>query len=147
MKKISLLIVVAFLTQSVAMADCFSDFRLLQNKEKVVLKLMREVEIKSKKEFKNLRSAELKAVENYVNYQNFKFDGENSLLITNRQYQSKDQYKSSLGYKITVTDGGDESNVHYYIKIDVGMEDVAYPILYRVWDNQSPERDFLCQTY
>ena len=135
------------ISSSAVYADCFSDFRALQNKEKVVLVLKREIEIKSKKEFKNLREAELKAVENYVSYQNFKFDGENSLFITNRQYQSKDQYKSSLGYKITVTDGGDESNVHYYIKIDVGMEDVAYPILYRVWDNQSPERHFLCRTY
>lgn len=146
MIKLILFSLVLFSTKG-AFASCYEDFRSLQDKSKVALKLMREIEIKSKKEFKKLRTAELKAVENYISYMNFKFEDDYSLLIKNEQYQTKDKYKSSLGYRITVTDGGDESSVRYYIKIDVGMEDVAYPILLRVWDNQTPERDFLCQTY
>lgn len=146
MKALILAILFSIATTS-AFAGCYEDFRYLQDKSKVSLKFMREVEIKSKKELKNLRSAELKAVENYIKYQDFKFDGDYSLFVKNEQYQTKDQHKSSVGYRISVNDGGDESNVRYYIKIDVGMEDVAYPILFRSWDNQSPERDFLCETY
>ena len=130
-----------------AFAGCMEDFRYLQDKSKVSLKKMRDVEIKSLKDLKNLREAELKAAKNYISYLSFEFDGDNALYIKNEQYQTKDIHKSSVGYRISVTDGGDESTVRCYIKIDVGMEDVAYPILYRVWHNQSPERDFLCQTY
>ena len=135
------------LSANTAFAGCYEDFRHLQDKSKVSLKHMREIEVKSKKDLKKLRSAELKAVENYIEYLDFKFEDNYTLFVTNEQYQTKDQFKSSLGYRISVTDGGDESTVRYYIKIDVGMEDVAYPILFRVWHNQSPERDFLCQTY
>jgi hypothetical protein len=72
------------------------------------------------------------------------FNSDISLTVTTQQYQSK-KNGESLGYKISVSDGGDESSVDYYIKIDVGMEDVAYLILYRVLHNQSPERDKRCQ--
>ncbi len=130
-----------------AFAGCMEDFRYLQDKSKVSLKKMRTVEVRSLKDLKNLREAELKAAKNYIDYLNFEFSGDNSLVILNEQYKTKDAYKSSVGYRISVSGDGDESTVRYYIKIDVGMEDVAYPILYRVWDNQSPERDFLCQTY
>lgn len=130
-----------------AMAGCMEDFRFLQDKKKVTLKFQRELELKKANEIKILREAEKKAVLNYMSYQNFKFDGSNSLFVKTEQYQEKKTNNSSVGYKISVTDGGDESNVRYYIKIDVGMEDVAYPILMRYWDNQSPERDFLCETY
>jgi len=128
------------------MADCFEDFRALQDKKKVNLIKQREVTISSVKEIAKLRQAEQKAVKNYINYLSFKFDGDNSLHIVNQQYQNKSD-KTSLGYKISVDDQGDESTVHYYIKIDVGLEDVAYPILYRSWSNQSPEKDFLCETF
>lgn len=146
MKKLGL-IALFLVFGSNAFAGCIEDFRYLQDKSKVSLKKMRTVEVKSLKDLKNLREAELKAAKNYIDYLNFEFDGSNSLFVENEQYQTRDQYKSSVGYRISVTDGGDESTVRYYIKIDVGMEDVAYPILYRVWDNQTPERDFLCQTY
>lgn len=129
-----------------AFADCKKDFYHLQNKNLVKLVDVRTVEVTQKRDFKKLRSAELKAVENYISYLNFEFDSETSLTITTEQYQSKID-SESLGYKISVTDGGDESTVNYYIKIDVGREDVAYLILYRVWHNQSPEREYLCQTY
>ncbi len=127
-------------------AGCFEDFRLLQDKKKVNLVKMREATVHSTKEIAKLREAEQKAVKNYINYLEFKFDGENSLHLINQQYQNKAD-KTSLGYKISVDGQGDESTVHYYIKIDVGLEDVAYPILYRSWSNQSPEKDFLCETY
>lgn len=142
-----ILSVALLLSTNAAFAGCYEDFRYLQDKSKVSLKHIREIEIKSKKDLKNLREAELKAAENYISYMNFKFEDDYTLFIKNEQYQTKDKYKSSVGYRISVTDGGDESTVRYYIKIDVGMEDVAYPILFRVWDNQSPERDFLCQTH
>jgi len=46
-------------------------------------------------------------------------------MLTTKQFQSKNNGES-VGYKITVTDGGDESSVNYYIKIDVGLEDIAH---------------------
>lgn len=134
------------LVSNSAFSGCIEDFRFLQNKTEVKLKFMREIEIKSAKDLKKLREAELKAVTNYIKYMNFKFVDDYTLTVTNEQYQEK-RTDSSVGYRISVTDGGDESTVRYYIKIDVGMEDVAYPILYRVFDNQSPERDFLCEKY
>lgn len=145
MKKI-IIGTVLFISSFTTFAGCVDDFRYLQDKSKVTLKFMREVEVKSKSELKTLRSAEFKAAQNYISYMNFKFDGDNSLFVKNEQYQTKDAHKSSVGYRMSVTDGGDESTVRYYMKIDVGMEDVTYPILYRIWDNQSPERDFLCET-
>lgn len=145
MKKISILFLLLSFS-SFANTTCKNDFYFLQNKKEVSLVKKRDIEIKNVKELKNLRSAELKAVNNYINYLDFKFDGDNSLFISNSQYQLKKD-GSSIGYKISVTDGGDESQVNYYIKIDVGTEDVAYLILYRHWDNQSPERDFLCETF
>ncbi len=132
--------------QAMANDSCKSDFYFLQNKKEVALVSEREIEIKNAREFKKLKSAELKAVKNYMKYLEFKFDEDNSLFITTSQYQLKKD-GTSLGYKISVTDGGDESQVNYYIKIDVGTEDVAYLILYRHWNNQSPEREFLCETF
>lgn len=135
------------ITAHTASAGCMEDFRYLQNKSKVTLKFVRELELKKAHEIKNLREAEKKAVLNYIDYQNFNFNEDRSLFVTTEQYQDSKQGNTSVGYKISVTDGGDESNVRYYIKIDVGTEDVIYPILYRAWDNQSPERDFLCETF
>lgn len=139
-------ILVAMVFSTSLYAGCVEDFRMFQNRSLTKLVPQRVVEIHSKNELKKLRSAELKAVKNYMSYLSFSFDGDNGLEVTTEQYQSI-KNKESIGYKISVTDGGDESNVRYYIKIDAGMEDVAYPILYRIWDNQSPEREFLCEKY
>lgn len=127
-------------------AGCIDDFRQLQNRTLTRLVRQRVIEVHSKSELKKLRAAELKAVKNYMSYLAFSFDGDNGLEVTTEQYKSL-KNDESIGYKISVTDGGDESNVRYYIKIDVGTEDVAYPILYRIWDNQSPEYTFLCEKY
>lgn len=147
MKIIVKLIAVLTFSQSAAFADCYSDFRSLVNKENVSLIDKRQIEIKSKEEFKKLSSPEFKAVENYINYLEFEFNGRNSLLISNKEYQNINQQYSSLGYKISVTDGGDESKVHYYIKRNDDFKKITYPILYRVWINQTPEKVFLCQTF
>lgn len=132
--------------QVTANEQCKKDFYYLQNKKEVSLNFEREIEIKNTRDFKKLKSAELKAVKDYMKYLEFKFDEDNSLFVTTSQYKKKED-STSLGYKISVTDGGDESQVNYYIKIDPGTEDVAYLILYRHWHNQSPERDYLCETY
>lgn len=136
---------VAALGAQSASASCKSDFASFQDKSKVELKYVRSVQLNSKKDFSNLRSPELKAVSNYMKYLEFRFEHDQTLFVETSKYQSISD-KSSLGYRISVTDGGDESQVTYYIKIDVGLEDVAYPILYRFWSNQSPERDWLCET-
>lgn len=145
MKK-AILALSALLIGSVSYAGCVDDFKAMIDKNKTSLVKQRVIEVKSQKDFKNLRSAELKAVSNYVNYLEFVFDGSNSLQVTTEQYQTKKD-QESVGYRISVTDGGDESNVRYYIKIDPGMQDVAYLILYRAWENQSPEYKFLCERY
>lgn len=147
MKKILLFLLPIFLTLSAkAYETCKKDFYFLQNRKEVNLFFEREIELKTVHDFKKLKSAELKVVKNYINYQEFKFDEDSSLFVSTAQYRLKKD-GTSLGYKISVTDGGDESNVNYYLKIDVGIHDIAYLILYRHWDNQSPERDFLCETY
>lgn len=139
-------ILVALVFSTSLYAGCVEDFRMFQNRSFTKINPVRVIEIYSKSGLKKLRAAELKAVKNYMSYLEFSFDGDNGLEITTEQYQSL-KTKESIGYKISVTDGGDESNVRYYIRIDVGTEDVAYPILYRIWDNQSPEYDFLCEKY
>lgn len=142
MNIVNILVAVVFSTS--LYAGCIEDFRMFQNRSLTQLVPVRVIEIHSKSGLKKLRSAELKAVKNYMSYLEFSFDGDNGLEITTEQYRSL-KNKDAIGYKISVTDGGDESGVRYYIKIDEGTEDVAYPILYRIWDNQSPEYDFLCE--
>lgn len=127
-------------------ATCIEDFRHLQNKKEVVLVKQREMTVGSQQSLKKLRQAELKAVKNYMEYMDFSFD-ENSLYVTTEQYRDVKTNMSSLGYKITVSSDNDESSVRYYIKIDVGLEDVSYLILYRIWDNPTPEAEFLCETF
>lgn len=143
---LSLAVIAGIAASGNVSASCKSDFAYLQNKDEVRLVPSRSIELTKRSDFQNLRSPELKAVSNYVKFMNFQFNGENSLTVNAKKYEEKET-GSSVGYRISVTDGGDESNVVYYIKIDVGIEDVAYPILYRVWHNQTPARDFLCETF
>lgn len=136
------LLLIVFLFSGNLLADCKHDFYLLQNKNEVSLKPLRQIEIKTTKDLQKLSGAELKAALNYIEYLEFQFGKEggyddNSLFVTTRYYQSKTTNKATLGYKISITDGGDESNVNFYMKSD--------KILYRTWDNQSPERDWLCE--
>ena len=140
----SLLALCSVLFAFSAAADCVSDFKAMQDKTKVALKSVRTVSLVSKNDLKKLKPMELKAVKNYMSYLSFSFEDENELEVTTAQYLNK-KSNEAIGYKISVTDGGDESNVRYYMKIAVGPSDVSYPILYRAWDNQSPEYKFICE--
>ena len=128
-------------------AGCVEDYRYLQNESKVSLNFVREVVLTKRTDFRDLRSPELKAVANFVKLMNFSFDGNNSLTLTNEIYQSKHEADYSVGYRMTVSDGRTDLKVRYFIKIDIGIDEIGYPILYRSLESKIPEGEFLCEEF
>lgn len=116
-----------------ALADCRSDFRSLQDKEKYKLVKERVIRILSKRQLKFLIAPETKAVMNYIDFQHFTFDGDNGLEVTTDVYIDRDS-EVEAGHRISIFDGSEESLVRYYLKGD--------KILYRSWVGR--QSDYLC---
>jgi hypothetical protein len=127
-----------------SLAGCIKDFRALQNKEMVKLVKERTIEIIRKRQMKFLIEPEVKAVLDYMELTNFSFDGDNGLAITTEQYRDR-KNEMGIGYRISVTDGTEFSNVHYYIKIHEDLSAWVYPILYRVREGRSRVSEFICE--
>lgn len=122
-----------------ALANCQSDFRVLQNKQFVALKPLKRTAIFSRADIKKLAPAEVKVVQDYLRYMQETI-GEVELQVATEQYSVKNT-NQRIGLKISVTDGGDESNMRYYLK-NAGND---YKVLYRILDNQSPDYTWVCE--
>jgi hypothetical protein len=138
MKK-TFLLALSLSFSALSQAACIEDFRMLQNKKQVSLVPVRAIELTTNADYKKLTTFESKAVKDYVAYVEYENYGENFLEVTTEMYVKKSS-REILGYKVSVTDGGDESNVRYYVK-----NATNFPILYRMWDNQSPEYTWICR--
>lgn len=125
-------------------ADCIQDFRNLQNAKEVKLIKERSIEILSKRQMKFLISPEVKVVNDYMDLIGFSFDGDNGLAITTEQYQDR-QTDAELGYRISVTDGNEFSEVRYYLKINEDRRGQSYPILYRVQKGPVRISEYICR--
>jgi uncharacterized protein YpmS len=137
MKMISLLILLVMSFSS--FAGCMEDFQSLQDKENVKLVKERTIEIHNKRQMRYLVDAELKAVKNYIEFREFTFDGDNGLSVTTDLYVDRKSEKE-LGYRVSVTDGWEHSEVRYYLKSTIN-----FPILYRVWNGQRRVSEYICQ--
>lgn len=126
-----------------AYADCEQDFRNLQNKKEVKLITERSIEIIRSRQTKFLIYPEVKAVKDYMALTGFSFDGDNGLLITTELYQDR-KTDAGLGYRISVTDGGEFSEVRYYLKIDESRRGQSYPLLYRVQRGPVRISEYIC---
>ena len=134
-----LLLAIALTISTLSQATCVDDFRQLQDKKSVNLLPVRAIELATKADYKKLTAFEAKVVKDYISYVSYEAYGDNFLEVTTEMYVKKST-KEIMGYKVSVTDGGDESNVRYYIK-NAG----TFPVLYRMWDNQSPEYTWICR--
>jgi endonuclease I len=141
-----LVILVSFLSAVSASAAgssaCHKAFGHLQNKQLVGLKPYRETTVKDEKQLKRMRDIEEHAVLDYKKYVMPQIP-EWGLELSTRQYFSKENGES-LGYRVEVN-GGDEAVATFYYRIDIGMEDIAYQLLYYSWDNQSPVKEWVCE--
>ena len=122
-----------------AFANCQSDFRVLQNKQFVALKPLKRTALFSNADAKRLAPAELKVVRDYLTYMKETI-GKVEWQVVTEEYRVKNN-NQRIGLKISVTDGGDESNMRYYLK-NAGND---YKVLYRILDNQSPDYTWICE--
>lgn len=129
---------------STAFADCVEDFRYLQNKHRVKLVKERTIELTSKRQMKFLIAPEQKVVSDYIKIMKFHFDGDNGLAVSTEQYRDR-KTDIGIGYRISVTDGSEFSNVKYYLKVQEETREWTFPILFRVWEGRTRVSDFICE--
>lgn len=132
------------LALSTAFADCVTDFRKLHDRKDIKLVEDRKIEIINKRHMKYLIEPEVKAVQDYMSLKQFTFDGDNGLAITTEEYIVR-KTEESVGYRISITDGGEYSHVRYYLKVEKKGNKVSYPILFRVQKAETRITEYICE--
>lgn len=125
--------------------QCRKEFVFLQNKREVSLKRTRTVTVTADTDLKALRRVEQQAVTDYQEVLEDQDIPEWGYVVTTFQYTLKKD-GTTLGHKVEV-DGGDESIVELYYALIVDAADVWDALLYFVWHNQSPIREWACEGY
>jgi hypothetical protein len=125
-------------------ADCVQEFRELHNKKEVKLVKERTIEIVSKRQLKYLIEPELKVIGDYMTLTDFSFDGDNGLSVTTEQYLDRNT-DAGMGYRISITDGGEFSEVRYYLRIRENRSIISYPVLYRVQKGPVRVSEYICE--
>lgn len=123
---------------------CKRDFQYLQKKSEVALVSQEVLTVGVETDLSQKRRIVQEAVASYIKVTDSQIP-DWGLEINVQQYVRK-SYRETLGYKVTVN-GGDEAIVDLYFKLYVGLEDVYSDLLYYVWHNQSPVREWTCERY
>lgn len=130
--------------QAKDLAKCKKHFVALQNKKEVSLVQQEVLSVDSQTDLSKKRRIVQEAVASFLKVTGSEMP-EWGLEIDVRQYVRKSD-QETLGYKVQVN-GGDEAIVDLYFKLHVDLEDVYSNLLYYVWHNQSPVREWSCERY
>lgn len=132
--------------QAKDVAHCKKDFAFLQNKEEVSLVRQESLTVGVETDLSKKRRIVQEAVTSYLKVTGETEIPEWGLEIEVKQYVQKSN-QESLGYKVVVN-GGDEAIVDLYYKLHITInEPVESKLLYFVWHNQSPVREWACELY